>query len=547
MQNIFTILFFILISIPFSFGQCAETDETKVLLVGDSWAFFMGVDQTIDNAFEKWGHSHYKFFTNATIAENGAETNDFLTAAKQDEIQAQLDANPSIEVVHLSIGGNDVLGDWDVTYTQAQTDSLVDAVRVRLIQVIDFIKTAKPGIKIVWSGYAYPNFEEVIESAAPFQTNHPYYSNWEGMGFPSFGQLNSILNNVSSQMETYCLTDPQVHFVNATGLMQYTFGQNTALGVPPSGSYPPFSQPLPFGDYTYPSPKNSMRDYLLTKDCFHLSPKGFSDLIEYHTQKFYHKFLMDDMYLLSEGGPKDGSVSSLGNVSNTIDLGEAAGESFSSLLSFNTTQMPDTTLVGASIFLRRESLTGANPISNNLQIKIVNGNFGATADVEVADYAATGDAMGTPCLFGSNNGNGHWIRLDLPSSFFPFINNHAATQFLLSAPNATGGKVTFNDASNPDFAPVLNLNYQKPNTAISTPILAENAISLYPNPSTSFLNIQTNGKRIKEISFLNTLGQNVLQRNDGQHYIDIASLASGIYVVIIETYEGKTVKKMVKN
>lgn len=81
------------------------------MLVGDSRAFFMGVDQTINNIMTKWGHSNYKYFTNITLAVNGAETDDFLTPGRQDEIALQLAQNPTIEVVHLSIGGNDVLGE----------------------------------------------------------------------------------------------------------------------------------------------------------------------------------------------------------------------------------------------------------------------------------------------------------------------------------------------------------------------------------------------------------------------------------------------------
>ncbi|MCP2839696.1 hypothetical protein, partial [Salmonella enterica] len=83
------------------------------------------------------------------------------------EIAAKIAEYPGIEVVHLSIGGNDVLGDWDVTFTQAEFDTLEAHIFVRMEQVIDFIKSTKPGIKIVWSGYVYPNFGEVIADAAP--------------------------------------------------------------------------------------------------------------------------------------------------------------------------------------------------------------------------------------------------------------------------------------------------------------------------------------------------------------------------------------------
>ena len=272
MNKLFTIFSLCILAAPAAFPQCAETEEPKVLLVGDSWAFFMNVDQTINTVFKKWGHSGDKYYTNLVLSENGAETDDFLLPSKQNEIAAQLNAHPSIRAVHLSIGGNDVLGDWNVGYTAAQTDSLKDQVRGRLISIIDFIKSVKPGIRIVWSGYAFPNFGEVIASAAPFQTSHPFYGTWAGMGFPGFLQINTLLNDFSAEIEAYAAADPQVEFVNATGLMQYTYGQNAPLGVAPGGTYPPYTVPMPGGDPNYPSPKNSMRDYGITKDCFHLRP-----------------------------------------------------------------------------------------------------------------------------------------------------------------------------------------------------------------------------------------------------------------------------------
>jgi hypothetical protein len=107
-------------------------------------------------------------------------------------------------------------------------------------------------------------------------------------------------------------------------------------------------------------------------------------------QKFYQKYLMDDLYLLSENNTQTGSVSSSGAVADSLLLGESSGNSFSSVLSFNTANMADTTLKKASIFLRRKSLAGTNPISNTLSVKVKSGNFGSTVNVEAADYSATG-------------------------------------------------------------------------------------------------------------------------------------------------------------
>jgi len=527
-----------------SYSQCNETDEPKLLLVGDSWAAFMHADQTFNNIFTKWGFSNYKYVSNGTIAENGAQTDDFLTSVKLDEIRAQLDQNPSIEMVHVSIGGNDVLGEWAVSWSQASTDSLKDAVEGRLLAIIDSIKSFKPGIRIVWSGYTYPNFEEIINDFF-IPSQHPFYGTWSGMEFPTFLQLNTILNDFSAEVAVYADADPQVDFVNATGILQYTFGQSTPLGVAPGGTYAQYSVPLPEGKPDYPSPKNSMRDYFgVAKDCFHLSAQGYEDLIGYQFRKFYHKYFMDDVYLLAEIGDRSGSSSSQGNVSDSLYLGDSGGEQFATVLSFNTTDL-DSVVEKASIFLRRKSLSGTNPLSGNLGIKVKNGNLGASVNVDADDFTALGDASGTPCQFGSISEDGDWVRLDIPDVLLPYINNVSQTQFVISAPSASG-RVSFFDAYDPDFAPVLNITYGSTPLSVADKKNINSQFLIYPNPTGSAINIETSGEKIMQLEVSDLMGKVMLTKNTVENTIDISSLSSGTYILNITTQSGKNAQRILK-
>lgn len=548
MKSKFILAAFLILVAGKANAQCSETPENKILLVGDSWAFFMSVDQTINNVLNKWGHSGYRYFTNLTLAENGAETDDFLTAEKQQEIVNQLNANPGIEVVHLSIGGNDVLGDWDVSFTQEQTDSLKNKVSERLLAVIDFIKSAKPGIRILWSGYVYPNFEEVVESFAPFQTNHPFYGTWEGMGYPNFLQLNNLLNEFSAEVEAYTDTDSQVDFINCTGLMQYTFGQNAPLGVAPGGTYPAMTAPLPAGFPEYPSPRNSMRDYGITKDCFHLSAPGFNDLIDYHTQKFYHKLLMDDFYALAPAGNTCGSISSGGTIGEIMKLGKESGTDYSTALSFSMAGMTDTSIAKASIFLRREALSGINPVgSSTLQLKIKAGFFGASADVEATDVSALSDAQGDPCLFGSNSGNGHWLRLDLPVSFLPFLQSGQNVQFLLSSSATAEGTVIFSNGTDPELAPVLNIRYGTVLSGVEelTPMKAD--VRVFPNPTEGILSlVQNPAGSFNTADMLDITGKWLMRLPINGSDLDISFLPAGIYVMQLSGNAGSITKRVIK-
>ena len=533
-------------------AQCEPDDEVKVLLIGDSWAFFMSADLTFNTIFERWGHSEYFFITTINLAENGAETDDFLETDKQEEIQQMLDEIPSIKAVHLSIGGNDFLGNWHVDMTEEQVDSLEENVFGRLESVVDFIKQARPGITVVLSGYTYPNFEEVIEDADPFQEFHPFYDRWEGMGFPSFLEINSLLNDISGKMVDYAASDPQVEFVNSTGILQHTFGQNDPLGVSPGGTYEAGTTSMPYGIPDMPSPKNSMRDYELTKDCFHLSARGYRDFIGYQTRKFYHKFLMDDKQLLAINTTQNGSVSSADAVSADLLLGEMEGESYSTVLTFNTFNVPaDAIIEKAQIFLRIENMNGNNPIGGELDVKIKSGNFGESIELEAVDYIADADAQELSCRLGSNDNVGHWIRLDLPTDMIPLITNSITselpTQFIISSPDASGGMVTFTGTDDPELAPVLNLKYDP---SFTSPV--ENLedwttqINVFPNPTSNILKIENNGISIQEIHVLNVIGEMQNVYKTSLNTIDLSGMAEGIYLIQFFTEKGMLTKKIVK-
>lgn len=538
-------LFVSLIS-NFSYSQCSENQEPKVLLVGDSWAFFMNADNTINDMFARWGHTDKEYYTNLTLSENGAETDDFLQQSKLDEIETQLNNNPSIEFVHLSLGGNDVLGSWNVNFTQAQTDSLKDTVFNRLSTIIETIKTFKPGIRIVWSGYMYPNFEEVIEDAAPFQSQHPFYGTWQGMGFPSFAQLNGLLNDFSSKIQTYVDADPQLFFVNATALMQYEFGQSSPLGVAPGGTYPPYSQPLPAGDPTYPSPKESMRDYGVTRDCFHLSGSGYDAMIDYTTRKYYHKALMDDQYFLSEAGNMEGSVDDGGSSSPMLYLGNDGTNEYKLQLTFNTTTMIDNNIQNAEIFLRRKQLVnGTDPISGQIDVRVIQGNFGTTGDVEGADYNDSNGEIAASCQFGST-GDDEWIRIELPSSLYTEITDADQTQFLLSISGGAAGMVEYYDGSNPEFAPVLNIDYAGFDVGTEEIAFEQPQLLIYPNPTNGIINIKTEGQKIENIEVFNMMGQMVFnQMNMNTSSIDLSNLDAGNYVMRVRTDQHVSSEKIV--
>jgi lysophospholipase L1-like esterase len=541
------LLFLLLLSFSINnltLSQCSEVEQDKVLLVGDSWAFFMGVDQTINDVFTQWGHSDKKFYTNLTLAENGAETVDFLQQGKQDEIEQQLDNRPEIDIVHLSIGGNDVLGSWNTNMTQQQTDSIKNEVKDSIIAVIDFIQSVRPGIQVVWSGYCYSNFEEVIEGQL-IPSAHPFYGTWSDMNFPDNETINTVLNEFTNLMYSVYENDPNVHVIKATAMMQRTFGQIDPLDVAPFGTYPIETAPMTEGFVDYPSPKPSMRNYGITKDCFHLSIAGYEDLISYHTQKYYHKALMHDKHFLAVNGPSTGSVSSNGTIDTLLKLGDDGVEQYETLLTFDTKGELDSIVESASLFLFRKGQVGTNPIDGNLVIKIVNGNFGANLMVEIDDYGINGSYLGTPCVFGDNQ-DGRWVRLDLPGQLLPFINGAQNTQIKLSTEEGNGAFIELGDASDSEFSPVLDITYGN-QSVVSVTSNDMSDIMVYPNPAKDIIRVDGGSFEVLNVSVYNLLGDLVIDSSyflNGQ--IKINSLSKGTYFLKIQTEMGIESRKFIK-
>ncbi|MFA5575034.1 MAG: T9SS type A sorting domain-containing protein [Brumimicrobium sp.] len=551
MKHIFTLFFIGIIGFTnFSKSQCNEDSEVKILLVGDSWAFFMGVDGTINTVMESWGHSGNKFYTDLNLAQNGAKTYHFLEAGKQQILENELTSRPELEYVHLSLSGNDLLGNWkSQSFTQQQNDDLKQATLDSLDMVIQFIKGVRPDIDIVISGYAYPNFEEVVNSfgdpiGITGPEDHPFYSTWENMEFPSNFELNTQLNEFTDLVYNFYINDPKVHFVPATGITQYKYGQIDPLEVAPFGTYPEKYVPLPYGDPEYPSPRNSMRDYLLTKDCFHLSKIGYQALVGYTTQKYYHKAMMDDKYFIATTSQANGSVASDGTLNDQLFVGENAGVNHQTILSFETQNELDNIVDKASLFLHRIQQTGTdNPINGDIIIEIMDGPFGLSTTIEVSDYDVIGKAEGNPCVFGSNT-DGEWVRLDLPTDLLEYIKPYDVTQFKISAPTANGSMVEFSGVDDPDFAPVLNIVYGSGDWSGLTKEEIKQSVVIYPNPANNIVNIDVDFAEVNNIEVYSVDGRRVAHANNTT--INVSYFKAGTYFIKIVTDKGISTHKFVK-
>ena len=548
MKNIFTLFTLLVVFTQISFSQC-DSSVTKIMMIGDSWSSFPYNFSSFENNLDRYGYTNVNMYSNTTnLSISGAVTANFLTAASKTDVQNELNAHPDVELINLSIGGNDILNEWNKSMDSLTTDSLIDAMVDRVDSIIMNLKTMKPGVKIYVPGYDYANFEEVIMTfAAP--TFHLFYSRWNGMGKPNFIEINTLLAKASKKFEALANSHNEVYYNNALGLMQYLYGQATPLGVAPSGTYPAKSVPLPGGRLDYPTPKIMMNDYTAFRDCFHLSSQGFDDFYSYHFQKFYWDYLRNevDSSYVSEGSSKDGGVSSTSIINaGSIAIGNSGTVGISKgIVSFNTASLPSSAPIHkANIFLHRHNHTGTLPTFNKVILEVKRGNFGSSSAVEFSDYSSPADKLDTACVYGSVKENGFWLRIGVPQGLLTEFNTTGVTQFRISMVDTTDGSVFYFSTGDSANKPMMDVEFYFP--ASTEELTAVNELIIYPNPSNSnYVSLNSDYNFNGKISAIDITGRKHPLTYSGNQ-IDISRLVSGTYFFIFEDETQRIVKRFVK-
>jgi len=459
-------LYVVLFSLPFFVhSQCSENSQKRIFLMGDSWATYMWYDGTLATVAKDWGHSNIDYYTHLTLNELGSKTDDFLKPEKINKLSDELAARPEIKVIHLSVAGNDFLGNWKASFSQEQIDTIYQDMIVRLDSIIDTIHAMRPDVHIVWSGYTYTNFQESILSVpSSFQSNHPFYTNWQNMEYPTPSQINTLQNWFQQEVQARYASDPKFTYIPASSILQYTFGQTENLSIPPGGTYPPQTVSLPYGNVDYPSPLNSMRHYMTVpvvniaiKDAFHLSSQGYYDFMSYQFQKFYHKFLMEDVYTVATYA-NSGSVGELGHITDVLQVGKNGSEEHVGILHFDNSHWEEYIPEKASLFLRIKDIEGANILSSSdFEIDAMEGSFGDFAGLDPQDFHTTASITSTACVFGANE-TGKWVRLDFPQNFASQLRN-VPTQLRIRYTGTDQNKITFYNSTDIDFQAVLTVEY----------------------------------------------------------------------------------------
>ena len=268
------------------FTSLGQSQTAKVLIVGDSWAEQQWEDGIHDVVFADSGYPEFTSFGDV-VAISGSTASDWVVPSELQKITDALNANPTIDTVQLTLGGNDFLDQWNVNLTPMAVTAIQNQIMVDLQIVVDHILTHDIGIEIILSFYDYPNFVDTTGGFFGGICDGLH----EDMGNPTPLELNQIAVSFESAFAAAAVSNPKVFNVSHFGLMQNYFGFADASPVILPGDIP-----LP-GDLSLPSPVESMRlnTFLEVVDCFHLGAEGYDVLVQ-NTFDQYFQYRFDTIF-----------------------------------------------------------------------------------------------------------------------------------------------------------------------------------------------------------------------------------------------------------
>lgn len=564
MQKFFSLLILAvgLFSYPLSAQNCPNPANPKILIVGDSWSYIMHKEKFISNQLNRLGYGDWKEKGDKT-ALAGSTAAMWTEPVFADLVRTEIQSNPTIEVVVLVIGGNDILAGkirngWTTSLTSQEETALMDRIEGQIRSIITNMKNANSQIKVLICGYDYINFVSSIFNPETWLT-------WDNLGQPTPRQINDAIIKLEQRKINIANGDPSVFYVHNLGLMHRKYGYEKFFGAnisPIPGNNPPNYAPFPGGFPDFPSSKKALGAD--GSDPIHFNNAGYTEITKNLINHFFIPYIKGKAQFTgtSEGKTIDGFVKPSAKNNNQFRIGRDAGGFYRNIVSFNTSPLPDDAIVqSASIYLTRSGATfikfpkAFDKLMMFLDVKT--GFFGNSNALETADYSAASTMSNVGCFVGTVASNGAKLRIDVTSSGLPSINKTGTTQFRFYMDDKVTGTVYYSFFDGDAVVanrPVLEISYTTgANKEIQTLRISTDSKNVLPE-NNSFESKKASTKNYsKELHFISTenatltvsdaSGYEILKTNiaKGSNQIPFAKpLKPGSYIIRVE---GKTVTR----
>ncbi|HOS02091.1 MAG TPA: DUF5011 domain-containing protein, partial [Candidatus Hydrogenedentes bacterium] len=252
----------------------------RILLVGDSWArgiWESNVMQSVTGQGVLGADTAIGGSTAAAFAANTPWNTPMGGQGVLDKIGIVLAANPTVDIVYISLSGNDMWGQGNGGWTNgmdpaawAQSKATIKA---NMQTVVNYCLAQRPNVRVVIQGYDYINLADTI-----WQDTMDLLL-WQYLGSPTPRQLNDAFIEVGMEMRAIAAANPaRVAYVANFGLMQNW--KNSPAGAPKPGTIASGYNPYPGGNPDYPTPMGALGGTSSNRDAIHLSTAGYTVLVQ---------------------------------------------------------------------------------------------------------------------------------------------------------------------------------------------------------------------------------------------------------------------------
>jgi len=255
------------------------TQKSKILIAGDSWAFFSCIYNSMGKTIRDkkaplvednrcWRTSR----TGLTAAE--------WTASKPHKRTLKFLKNtPRLKYLYLSLGGNDLMRNWNQDFTPEQELQLFESTTKTLKNIMASYLAVRPDLTIILAGYDYPNF--TIKFTLPL-----YRNIHKRMHEPPPERLNQLLVAFTQHMAKL-VNGKNIFFIHSIGLAHYYDGVRekgfaAKLTAPPEDISPMDDPSCVGGNVCMQTSKKSMINWLfILRDAFHLNTRMYRKVMHH--------------------------------------------------------------------------------------------------------------------------------------------------------------------------------------------------------------------------------------------------------------------------
>jgi len=420
--------------------------QKRILLIGDSWAQWpwnMGSFQSVLNY--NFGSGTYEVEGTYT-AIGGSTAAQWAADAVPDpgtfppppgpdpsgngwglleRIDYSLAQHPSIDIIHMSLGGNDILQNWKCSWSQAQEDALFAQIKEHTRIVVEHCLAVRPNIKVLWCGYDYLSFTETCSWGWSEYSDEAYLTAL-ALELP-VDLLDVNKNKYANSLLNQCLYECALKkvelaneicgldFVHNLGNIHYQGGYINSVGTwwlpgeaPAPGQKPSWS-PMPGGDPSWGGPPHFFDKPSGKVDPIHLSDQGYKYLFNACVAYYYAAWLQDTIQpLVTSITRNDPSPTSSQTISFTISFSESV-----QCVDDADLQLTTTGITGA-IITQVTSATGTE-LDGQWIVSVNTGSGNGTLRLDVLSDCTIKDAVWNDLSGGYTSGEEYTVIKSTPT------------------------------------------------------------------------------------------------------------------------------------